>query len=256
VELGLDDRSFVVGGASSGLGRAVAEQLVAEGARVLLVARSEDALKEAARGLGERAQQCAADVSQPSGVDKVAAAALDRFGTLDGVLVNAGGPPFGPALELTDEQWLDAFRLLIGGPVRLLRALVPQMNEGASVLFITSSSVREPIKDLDSSNVLRPGVAALVKCLAKQLGPRIRVNSMAPGRIDTDRSRSLDEARATESGVSVEEQRRKASEGIPLSRYGEPAELGRAAAFLLSPAASYITGVSLQVDGGLVSAVP
>ena len=140
--------------------------------------------------------------------------------------------------------------------MQLLRTLVQQMTEGASILFITSSSVREPIKNLDSSNVLRPGVAALVKCLAKELGPRIRVNSMAPGRINTARSRSLDEARASEAGVPVEEQRRNASQGIPLGRYGEPAELGRAAAFLLSPAASYITGVSLQVDGGLVSAVP
>jgi 3-oxoacyl-[acyl-carrier protein] reductase len=256
VELGLDNKSFVVGGASSGLGRAVAEQLVAEGARVLMVARSEDALQEAAKELGERAYPCPADVSQASGVDEVAARALESFGTLDGVLVNAGGPPFGPALELTDEQWLDAFRLLIGGPVRLLRTLVPQMNEGASVLFITSTSVREPIKDLDSSNVLRPGVAALVKCLAKELGPSIRVNSMAPGRIDTARSRSLDEARAADLGIPAEEQRRNVSGGIPLGRYGEPAELGRAAAFLLSPAASYITGVSLQVDGGLVSAIP
>jgi 3-oxoacyl-[acyl-carrier protein] reductase len=256
VELNLDNKSFVVGGASSGLGRAVAEQLVSEGARVLLVARNADALQQVARELGEQAQQCAADVSQPSGVDKVAVTALDRFGTLDGVLINAGGPPFGPALELTDEQWLDAFRLLIGGPVRLLRALVPQMTEGASMLFITSSSVRKPIKDLDTSNVLRPGVTALVKCLAKELGPRIRVNSLAPGRIDTARSRSLDEARAADFGISTEEQRRKVSEGIPLGRYGEPAELGRAAAFLLSPAASYITGVSLQVDGGLVSAIP
>jgi 3-oxoacyl-[acyl-carrier protein] reductase len=256
LELQLENRSFVVGGASSGLGKAVAAQLVAEGARILLVARSEDALHEEVQELGERAHSCPADVAQMSGVDKVVAAAVDRFGTLDGVLVNAGGPPFGPALELTDEQWLDAFRLLIGGPVRLLRTLVPQMSEGSSVLFITSSSVREPIKDLDASNVLRPGVAALVKCLAKELGPRIRVNSMAPGRIDTARSRSLDEARADEAGVPVEEQRRKVSEGIPLARYGEPAELGRAAAFLLSPAASYITGVSLQVDGGLVSAVP
>jgi 3-oxoacyl-[acyl-carrier protein] reductase len=256
VELGLDNKTFVVGGASSGLGRAVAEHLVAEGARVLLVARNEDAIQEAARELGEQAEQCIADVSQPSGVDKVAAVAVDRFGTLDGVLVNAGGPPFGPALELTDEQWLDAFRLLLGGPVRLLRTLVPQMNDGASVLFITSSSVREPIQGLDASNVLRPGVAALVKCLAKEVGPRVRVNSMAPGRIDTARSRSLDEARAEDFGISTEEQRRNVSEGIPLGRYGEPAELGRAAAFLLSPAASYITGVSLQVDGGLVSAVP
>jgi 3-oxoacyl-[acyl-carrier protein] reductase len=256
VELNLDNKSFVVGGASSGLGRAVAEQLVAEGARVLLVARNADALQEVARELGEQAQPCAADVSQTSGVDKVAVVAVDRFGTLDGVLVNAGGPPFGPALELTDEQWLSAFNLLVGGPVRLLRALVPQMNDGASVLFITSSSVREPIKDLDASNVLRPGVAALVKCLAKELGARVRVNGMAPGRIDTARSRSLDEARAADSGIPTEEQRRTVSQGIPLGRYGEPAELGRAATFLLSPAASYITGVSLQVDGGLVSAVP
>jgi 3-oxoacyl-[acyl-carrier protein] reductase len=256
MDLNLDNKSFMVGGASSGLGRAVAEQLVAEGARVLLVARSADALQEVAQELGEQAHTCAADVSQTSGVDKVAAVAVDHFGTLDGVLVNAGGPPFGPALELTDEQWLDAFRLLIGGPVRLLRTLVPQMNEGASVLFITSTSVREPIKDLDASNVVRPGVAALVKCLAKELGPRIRVNSMAPGRINTARSRSVDEARAADADVSVEEQRRHVSEGIPLGRYGEPPELGRAAAFLLSPAASYITGVSLQVDGGLVSAVP
>jgi len=256
VELHLEDKAFVVGGASSGLGRAVAEQLVAEGARVLLVARNGDTLQEAAQELGEQAHPCPADVSQTSGVDKVAAVAVERFGSLDGVLVNAGGPPFGPALELADEQWLDAFRLLIGGPVRLLRTLVPQINEGASVLFITSTSVREPIKDLDSSNVLRPGVAALVKCLAKELGPRIRVNSMAPGRIDTDRSRSLDEARATEFGISAEEQRQNVSQGIPLGRYGEPEELGQAAAFLLSPAASYITGISLQVDGGLVSAVP
>jgi 3-oxoacyl-[acyl-carrier protein] reductase len=255
VDLSLDNKSFVVGGASSGLGRAVAEQLVSEGARVLLVARNADSLEEATRELGEQAQQCAADLSEPSGVNKVSDAAA-QFGGLDGVLVNAGGPPFGPALELGDEQWLAAFELLIGGPVRLLRALVPRMNEGASILFITSTSVREPIKDLDSSNVLRPGVAALVKCLAKELGPRVRVNSMAPGRIDTDRSRSLDEARAADFGISPEEQRQNVSQGIPLGRYGEPEELGRAAAFLLSAAASYITGVSLQVDGGLVSAVP
>jgi 3-oxoacyl-[acyl-carrier protein] reductase len=255
VELGLENKSFVVGGASSGLGRAVAEQLVAEGARVLLVARDEVALGELARELGEQAEHCSADVSQPSGLDMVAAVAVDRFGTLDGVLVNAGGPPFGTALELTDEQWLDGFRLLIGGPVRLLRALVPHMGDGASVLFITSSSVREPIKNLDSSNVLRPGVAALVKCLAKELGPSVRVNSMAPGRLDTARSRSLDEERARDLGIPIEEQRHNASGGIPLGRYGEPAELGRAA-FRALPRRLVHNGKSLQVDGGLVSAIP
>ena len=253
--LDLKGKSFVVGGASRGLGRAVAEQLVAEGARVLLVARDATTIQEVAYELGEQAYPCAANLSEASNIDEVVEATT-RLGGLDGVLVNAGGPPFGPALELSDDQWLEAFRILIGGPVRLLRALVPRMNEGASVLFVTSSSVRQPIKNLDTSNVLRPGVAALAKCLANELGPRIRVNSLAPGRIDTARSRSLDESRAQALGISVEEQRRNVSEGIPLGRYGRPEELGRAAAFLLSPAASYISGVSLQVDGGLVSAIP
>ena len=253
--LDLKGKSFVVGGASRGLGRAVAEQLVAEGARVLLVARDATTIQEVAQELGEQAYPCAANLSEASNIDEVVEAAT-RLGGLDGVLVNAGGPPFGPALELSDDQWLEAFRILIGGPVRLLRALVPRMNEGASVLFVTSSSVRQPIKNLDTSNVLRPGVAALAKCLANELGPRIRVNSLAPGRIDTARSRSLDESRAQALDISVEEQRRNVSEGIPLGRYGRPEELGRAAAFLLSPAASYISGVSLQVDGGLVSAIP
>ena len=253
--LGLKGRSFLVGGASRGLGQAVAEQLVAEGARVLLVARDATTIQKVAQELGEQAYPCAANLSEASNIDEVVEATT-RLGGLDGVLVNAGGPPFGPALELSDDQWLEAFHILVGGPVRLLRALVPRMNEGASVLFVTSSSVRQPIKNLDTSNVLRPGVAALAKCLANELGPRIRVNSLAPGRIDTARSRSVDESRAQALGISVEEQRRSVSEGIPLGRYGQPEELGRAAAFLLSPAASYITGVSLQVDGGLVSAIP
>lgn len=256
MELELAGKNFVVCGASQGIGDAVAKRLAHEGANVLLAARSEEKLKKVSDEIGERATIRAADLSDASGVDKLATAA-DGFGSgLDGILVNGGGPPFGSALDLSDEEWAGAFWTLVGGPVRLLRALTPKMNENSSVLFITSSSVRQPIKDLDASNVLRPGVAALVKVLSQSLGPEIRVNSIAPGRIATDRERSLDASRAKGSGISLEEQTANFSRSIPLGRYGEPEELARAATFLMSPAASYITGVSLQVDGGLVSSVP
>ena len=256
MNLGLENKKFVVGGASRGLGRAVAKELVAEGARVLLVARDEGALGEAAKELGERAHPVAANLAEPEGADVVAAMVDKEFNGLDGVLVNTGGPPAGKALELGDEQWLLAYQLLLGGPLHLLRELAPRMSNDASILFVTSSSVRQPIPNLDTSNVLRPGVAALAKCLARELGPKIRVNSLAPGRFATDRVRSLDVARAEVQGISAERQREATSQTIPLARYGEPAELGRVAVFLLSPAASYVTGVSVQVDGGLVTSIP
>lgn len=252
MELGLDGRMFVVCGGSKGLGRAVAGELVAEGARVLVVSREPDA---AARELGERAIPCAADLGTVAGVDAVVEAAAG-LGGLDGVLVNGGGPPFGNALDLSDDEWEGAFRTLVGNPIRLLRGLRPQLRSGASILFITSSSVRVPIPGLDTSNVLRPGVAALVKCLAIALGPAVRVNSLAPGRIDTERVRFLDETRAERTGSMVDAVRERNAALIPLGRYGEPAELGRVAAFLLSSAASYISGAAIQVDGAYVTAIP
>jgi 3-oxoacyl-[acyl-carrier protein] reductase len=256
MDLGLAGKNFVVGGSSSGLGRAVAGALADEGARVLLVSRSAEKLEEAVAELGEGASYCAANLSEASGVEAVVAAAGERFGSVDGVLINAGGPPGGAALDLEDEAWLGAFEALILGPLRLLRALLPIMNEGASVLFVTSSSVRQPIPGLDASNVLRPGVAALAKTLARELGPRVRVNSLAPGRFDTARARWLDEQNAEKRGVAVEKVREATANSVPLGRYGDPAEFGRTAAFLLSPAASYVSGTSVQVDGSLVTAVP
>jgi 3-oxoacyl-[acyl-carrier protein] reductase len=252
VDLGLDGRTFVVGGGSQGLGRAVAEELVAEGAHVLVVSREPE---QAAHELGERALPCAADLGTVAGVDAVVAAGAG-LGGLDGVLVSSGGPPVGSALDVADEQWEAAFRLLVGNPIRLVRGLRPHLREGASILFITSSSVRVPIAGLDTSNVLRPGVAALVKCLALELGPGVRVNSLAPGRIDTERVRSLDESRAERTGSTAGAVREHQTSLIPLGRYGEPAELGRVAAFLLSPAASYVSGAAIQVDGAYVTAVP
>lgn len=250
----LQGKSFVVGGASRGIGRAISAELVGAGARVLMLSRSSESIEAAAAELGDLATPLAADMAAPDTAERVRAAVGER---LDGVVVNSGGPPLGQALDLGDDVWRGAYELLLGGPLRLLRELVPLMGEGGAILFVTSSSVRQAIDGLDTSNVLRPGVAALAKVLARELGPRgIRVNSMAPGRIDTDRVRSNDEARADRTGKSVEEVRRDAEEQIPLRRYGEPEELGRVGAFLLSGAASYVNGAAIQVDGGLVTAVP
>lgn len=257
MDLGLQDKRFLIGGASKGLGRAVAEALAAEGAKVLLASRDAAALQRVADGLGDRAAGViAVDIADPDAVDRVAAAVDGRLGGLDGLLINAGGPPPGDVLGLSDEQWLQAYQLLLGGPIRLLRALVPKMADPSSILFVTSTTVRQPIVDLDTSNILRPGVAAMAKVLARELGPKIRVNSLAPGRFDTDRVRSLDELRAQTLGVSAAEQKVEMSRTIPLGRYGDPAEFGRLAAFLLSPAASYVSGISVQADGAMVTAIP
>ena len=256
MDLGLTGKKFVVGGASKGLGRAVAEGLAKEGAKVLLLSRDEKALQAVASGIGSGASYAVIDIGAADAAEKVAAAVDEKLGGLDGVLVNAGGPPPGEVLSLTDEQWAQSFQLLIGGPIRLLRLLVPKMTDGGSVLFITSSSVRQPIPNLDSSNVLRPGVAAMAKTLARTLGPGIRVNTIAPGRFNTDRILQLDKARADAQGITMDEQKEQMSKQIPLGRYGEPEELARLATFLLSPAASYVSGVAIGVDGAMVTAIP
>lgn len=257
MNLELTDKVFVIGGGSKGLGRGVAQALVDEGAKVLILSRDQETINRAVAELGPSARGVMAAMAYP-GTAQMVADALDADfdGRLDGVLVNAGGPPPGRALELTDEQWLAAYQLLIGGPLRLLRALVPKMDQGGAILFVTSTSVRQPIPNLDASNVLRPGVTALAKSLARELAPNIRVNSLAPGRFNTDRIRSLDRARAEELGVSPEEVAREGSQEVPLGRYGEPIEFGRFAAFLLSPAASYISGLAAHADGAMVTALP
>lgn len=255
----LQGRCYVVGGASRGLGRAIATELAARGGRVLLVSRDGDALTALAAELGERsAATCPVDLAHPDAGARVAAAAEAAFGDrLDGVVVNGGGPAPGHALDLDDATWQAAYELLVGGPLRLLRALAPRLREGGAILFVTSSSVRQPISGLDTSNVLRPGVAALAKTLAIQLGPRgIRVNTIAPGRFDTDRVRELDDARAGASGRPLTEIRESMRRAIPLGRYGDPAEFARAAVFLLSDEASYVSGVALGVDGAAVTAQP
>jgi 3-oxoacyl-[acyl-carrier protein] reductase len=178
------------------------------------------------------------------------------WGRIDALLVNAGGPPGGLALEMTDAQWQAAFELTLMSSVRMIRAAVPHMTEGGSILTITSSSIREPIERLGLSTVMRSGVAGLVKTLADELaGRQIRVNNLIPGRIDTERVAQLDEAAAKRTGLSVEEVRAQSIARIPLKRLGTTEDFGSAAAFLLSPAAAYITGATLRVDGGMMRSI-
>jgi 3-oxoacyl-[acyl-carrier protein] reductase len=255
----LTGRNYVVGGASRGLGRAIAAELVARGARVLLVARDAAALAALAQQLGpDRAIACAADLAARGGAQAIADAATEAFGdSLHGIVVNGGGPAPGNALDLDAGTWQAAYDLLIAGPLQLLGLLTPRLGDGGAIVFVTSSTVRQPIAGLDTSNVLRPGVAALAKTLAIQLGPRgIRVNTIAPGRFDTDRGRELDSHRSAASGTPVDELRAAATKAIPLGRYGDPAEFARAAVFLLSDEASYVSGIALGVDGAAVSAQP
>ncbi|MFF8639217.1 SDR family oxidoreductase [Streptomyces sp. NPDC015345] len=246
MDLGLKDRVYVVTGATRGLGNATARQLVADGAKVVVTGRDEKTVAEAAAELGPNAVGVAADNADPAVAGRLIAAARERFGGFDGVLISVGGPPPGFVADNTDEQWQAAFEAVFLGAVRLARTAAAELGEGGVIGFVLSGSVYEPIAGLTISNGLRPGLAGFAKSLADDLGPRgIRVVGLLPGRIGTDRMRQLD-------GLSPDpEATRAANEaGIPLRRYGTPEEFGRAAAFLLSPAASYLTGIMLPVDGG------
>ena len=253
VDLGLAGRVYVVSGGSRGLGRAAAEALVADGAQVVLGARDEAAVERAAQELGGRAHAVGitADLGRAAAAQRLVEAAHTAYGGLDGALISVGGPPPGSALETEEEAWRAAFESVFLGALRLTRQVAGAVGaEGGSIALVLSSSVRAPIPGLAVSNGLRPGLAGLVKTLANELGPRnIRVNGLLPGRVATDRTIEIDQA----SGDPGEAARRALAR-IPLGRYGEPAEFGRVAAFVLSPAASYVTGSMVTVDGGMIPA--
>jgi 3-oxoacyl-[acyl-carrier protein] reductase len=247
MDLGLKDRVYVVTGATRGLGNAAARELVADGAKVVITGREEKSVADAAAGLGPNAVGVAADNADPGAAARLTAVARERFDGFDGVLISVGGPAPGFVADNTDEQWQAAFESVFLGAVRLARAAAAELEAGGVIGFVLSGSVHEPIPGLTISNGLRPGLAGFAKSLADELGPRgIRVVGLLPSRIDTDRVRQLDGLSADPAATRAENEAR-----IPLRRYGKPEEFGRTAAFLLSPAASYLTGIMLPVDGGM-----
>jgi len=251
MDLGLADHTYIVTGGTRGLGRAVAEVLVAEGARVVISSRSKEAVDATVDALGSSAIGVAADNADPETPERLVAAARDRFGRLDGALISVGGPPAGPISERSDDEWRAAFDSVFLGALRLATTVADALTYGGSIAFVLSSSVKGPIPNLGISNGLRPGLAMAAKTLADELGPRgIRVNGLLPGRVDTDRVQELDELSGDAAAA-----KEKHLATIPLRRYGDPDEFGRAAAFVLSPAASYVSGVMLPIDGGLIRAL-
>lgn len=250
MQLGLTDKVFVVTAASSGLGLASARALIAEGARVCLVARREEVLADVVGDLGDGAVSVAGDLSDPALPQRAVDAALAAFGRLDGALVSVGGPPRGGVLDNTDEEWLASFGSVFLPALRTARAVVAA-NPAPSLAFVLSTSAKVPLATMAISNGLRPGLAMLVKQLADEIGPAGgRAVGLMPGSILTERIRFL-HGQSADPAAS----RASAEAAVPLRRLGDPEEFGRVAAFVLSDAASYLTGCMIPVDGGALRAI-
>jgi len=246
---------MLVGGASRGLGAAIARALASEGARVAAAARPSDDLTALTVSIG--AAEVATDLSAADGPPSAVTRAVEALGGLDGLVVNSGGPPGGTFDQIDEAAWQRAIDGTLHSSMRLIRSALPALRQGRdpAILIILSSSVREPVPALVTSNVLRPALNGLIKTLVGEIAP-IRINGIAPGRFDTERVRSLDRDRAAATGTSIDDVQAANRARIPLGRYGEAEELGRVAAFLMSPAASYVNGTVVPVDGGMIRSLP
>lgn len=262
MDLGLSGKRVLVAAASKGLGRAIAAEFAREGARLAICSRDRARIQQAATELGGGTVGIEADVSTEDGCRRFVDESAKRLGGIDVLVVNAGGPKPGTFAELDDAAWQRAFELTLLSAVRLTRLAVPELRKSkGAIVFSTSTSVRQPgapaYGTLMLSNGLRAAVHGMLKTLATELAPDgIRVNAVQPGRISTERITELDTDTAKREGISVDQVRERFERGvIPLGRYGRPDEFAAAAVFLASPRASYITGVSLQVDGGMLTSM-
>ena len=262
MDLGLRGKVALVAGASQGIGKAAALGFAREGAKVSICARSEAQLNETAetirRETGGDVLPVVADMTKAEDIQRFVAKTVEKFGRLDVIVTNAGGPPPGEFMKFTDEDWENAFRLNFLSAVRLTREAVPHMRKigGGRVINISSYAVKEPIAGLVLSNGVRSGAIGLAKSLSRELAKdNILVNNVCPGRIDTDRARKLNQARAERMKRTVEEINKEMAGEIPLGRYGTAEETGDLIVFLGSERASYITGTTIQLDGGLVRGI-
>jgi 3-oxoacyl-[acyl-carrier protein] reductase len=262
VELGIRSKVALVAASSRGLGRAVAEELASEGASLVVCARDEDAIARCAREIETRwgvpVLAVPADVAVRGDPERVVAAAIERFGRVDILVTNCGGPPSGPFESLTSEQWDEAARLILSSAVEFARAVLPGMKERrwGRILAVTSVAAKQPVSNLVLSNSLRAAVTGFTRTLANEVaGDGITVNTILPGYTRTERVVELNEAAARREGIEPAEALARIEKEIPMGRLGEPTEFAALAAFVVSERASYVTGQSIAVDGGWIKAL-
>ncbi|WP_045515470.1 SDR family oxidoreductase [Neobacillus niacini] len=261
MDLNLSGKTALVIASSQGLGFAIAEQLVREGTNVMISGRDEEKLINKAAelesiGIGKIAFQ-KADITKTEDIKRLVSKTIEVFGNLHLLINNAGGPPAGSFEDLTDDDWQTSFELNLLSYVRIIREALPYLKQqGGKILNIASSSIKEPIPGLILSNTFRTGIVGLSKTLASELASHnILINTIAPGRIATDRVRHLDQFNANKQGVDLETVESTMKAAIPLKRYGTPEEFANVAVFLLSDANTYMTGSSFLVDGGMIKAI-
>ena len=262
MDLGLKNKVALVVAASRGLGRAVAEELAAEGASLIICSRSEERISQTAREIAQSTSAkilaVAADVSRPEDVSRLTALAFERFAQVDILVTNAGGPPAGPFESFTLEQWDAATALLLRSAVVLAQAVLPGMKSRGwgRILNITSIAVKQPVDNLILSNSLRAAVTGFARTLANEVAPfGVTVNNIMPGYTRTERVEELARMMAEKEGISPTDFVARWEKEIPMRRIGEPREFAALAAFLVSERASYITGTSVPVDGGWIKAI-